>query len=242
MIGWNPQKINDLLQELADSYTKIGTTISDGWPTVQTTMEQYWVGPDEENYERAFCKRMNQLYVDAYQTVNWLKTTLFQLADDWHQYQLQNVLEGSGGANDVVSIENPEITLNDKLIQEKKFEAGAGVARGIKDGAYSAIQSSMSTYLSDIKSSLQNLYSGIDSSTAFLGAKQSQAINQTIETIGNSIASVVTAANDIYTAVQTLAGTNYEASEETVSSEMSSATSNYQSNVESTLGDMKWNG
>ena len=40
MIGWNPQKINDLLQELADSYTKIGTTISDGWPTVQTTMEQ----------------------------------------------------------------------------------------------------------------------------------------------------------------------------------------------------------
>ena len=100
----------------------------------------------------------------------------------------------------------------------------------------------MSTYLSDIKSSLQDLYSGIDSSTAFLGAKQSQAINQTIETIGSSIASVVTAANDIYTAVQTLAGTNYEASEETVSSEMSSATSNYQSNVESTLGDMKWNG
>ena len=98
----------------------------------------------------------------------------------------------------------------------------------------------MSEYLSNIKRSLQDIYSGIDGSTAFLGSQQSQTINRYIETIGQSLGSVVTAANDIYTALEQLTQSAYSQSESEVSSQFNS--SNAQSEIEGQLGDMKWNG
>ena len=52
--------------------------------------------------------------------------------------------------------------------------------------------------------------------------------------------SVVTAANDIYTALEQLTQSAYSQSESEVSSQFNS--SNAQSEIEGQLGDMKWNG
>ena len=61
-----------------------------------------------------------------------------------------------------------------------------------------------------------------------------------IEQIGSALGSVVTAANDIYTALEKLTQSSYTQSEEQVSAEYGS--SNIQADIEGQLGDMKWNG
>lgn len=241
MIGYNVTKINELMKSLAEAYARCGNTIADGWPAVSQTMQQYWIGEDEQSYEDTFCKRMCQMYTSACNIVRDLNTNLKNLGTGWHEFQQKNLLEGaSSPANFAANLEEVTITQNDKIIEYKQASVTDASDRGVKEGALSAIQAAMSEYLSNIKSSLQDLYAGIDGSAAFLGSQQSVKINEYIEQIGQSLGSVVTAANDIYTALEKLTQTSYTQSEEQVSSQIGSA--NIQSDIESQLGDMKWNG
>ena len=241
MIGYNVVKINELMKELADAYTRCGNTISEGWPAVSQTMQQYWIGEDEQSYEDIFCKRMCEMYVSACNIVKDLTTNLKNLGTEWHNFQQKNILEGASmPTNFAANLEDVTITPNEKIISMRIANIGDSTDRGVKDGALSAIQSSMSEYLNNIKSSLQDIYAGIDGSAAFLGSQQSSTINQYIEAIGQSLGSVVTAANDIYTALEKLTQTSYSQSESEVSSQFNS--SNVQSEIEGQLGDMKWNG
>lgn len=241
MIGYNVAKANELMKNLAEAYNKCGNTISDGWPAVSQTMQQYWVGEDEQSYENAFCKRMCEMYVAAAQIIRDLNLNLQNLGNEWHTFQKQNILEGAESpAAFAASFEIPTISENAEIIKYNPASVTEASDRGVKDGALSAIQSSMSEYLSSVKTSLQDIYAGIDASTAFLGAQQSVKINEYIETIGNALGSVVTAANDIYSALEKLAQSSYTQSEEQVSSQWNSA--NVQSEIEGQLGNMKWNG
>lgn len=241
MIGYNVTRINELMKELADAYNRCGNTISEGWPAVSQTMQQYWVGEDEQSYEDTFCKRMCEMYVSACNIVKDLTTNLKNLGTEWHNFQQKNLLEGASmPASFAANIEDVTITPNEKIISMRAANVSDSTDRGVKEGALSAIQSSMSEYLNNIKSSLQDIYAGIDGSAAFLGSQQSSTINQYIEAIGQSLGSVVTAANDIYTALEKLTQTSYSQSESEVSSQFNS--SNVQSEIEGQLGDMKWNG
>ena len=240
-IGYTPAQINELMRTIVDSYTHVGNVISDGWPAVSQTMQQYWVGEDEQSYENKFCERMCEMYTSACQIVTDLNNNLRQLGEDWHTFQQKNSLDGAASPESFpVNLENIAVPRNDKIISYKQASINDSTARGVKAGALSAIQSSMSDYLRNIKTSLQDIYSGLDASKAFIGAQQSAAINSYIEKLGNALGTVVTAANDIYTALQALTQTSYSQSEEQVSTQMNS--SNVQSDIESQLGDMKWNG
>lgn len=242
MIGYNVTRINELMKELADAYNRCGNTISEGWPAVSQTMQQYWIGEDEQSYEDTFCKRMCEMYVSACNIVKDLTTNLKNLGTEWHNFQQNNLLDGASKsqANFAANLEDVTITPNEKIISVRIANVSDSTDRGVKDGALSAIQASMSEYLNNIKSSLQDIYAGIDGSTAFLGSQQSSTINRYIEAIGGSLGSVVTAANDIYTALEKLTQTSYSQSESEVSSQFNS--SNVQSEIEGQLGDMKWNG
>ena len=238
MIGYNVTRINELMKELADAYNRCGNTISEGWPAVSQTMQQYWIGEDEQSYEDTFCKRMCEMYVSACNIVKDLTTNLKNLGTEWHNFQQNNILEGaSTPTNYAVNLEDVTITPNERIISMRIANIGDSTDRGVKDGALSAIQSSMSEYLNSIKSSLQDIYAGIDGSTAFLGSQQSSTINQYIEAIGQSLGSVVTAANDIYAALEKLTQTSYSQSESEVSSQFNS--SNVQSEIEGQLGGMR---
>lgn len=240
MIGYNVTQINELMQQLADAYNRCGNTISEGWPAVSQTMQQYWIGEDEQSYEDAFCKRMCQMYTAACNIVRDLNTNLKNLGESWHDFQQQNLLEGASVPSTfAATLEDVTIVENDKIIEYRPSSVTDSTDRGVQEGALSAIQASMSEYLSNIKTSLQDIYAGIDGSSAFLGSQQSQTINSYIETIGSALGSVVTAANDIYTALEQLTQSSYSQSESEVSSQFNS--SSVQSDIEGQLGDMKWN-
>lgn len=239
--GYTPTEINQLMHNIVDAYDKVGNVISDGWPAVSQTMQQYWVGEDEQSYENKFCERMSKMYADACQIVQDLINNIYQLGYEWHNFQKKNLLENASlPENFEFTLDEIKVSLNETIIKYRKASITDSTTRGVKAGALSAIQTSMSEYLSNIKSNLNGLYAQMDASKAFVGAQQSSAITEYIADIGQSLASVLTAANDIYNALQTLSQTSYSQSEEQVSSQFKS--SNVQSDIESRLGDMKWNG
>ena len=241
MIGYNVAKANELMKNLAEAYNRCGNTIADGWPAVSQTMQQYWVGEDEQSLEDTFCKRMCKMYTNAAQIVRDLNMNLKNLGTEWHEFQKKNVLDGATSPTTfAANFEEVTINENNEIIKYRPASISDATDRGVKDGALSAIQSAMSEYLTNVKTSLQDIYASIDASTAFLGSQQSVKINEYIEAIGQSLGSVVTAANDIYTALKNLTQTSYTQSEENVSTQFNS--SNVQSEIESQLGDMKWNG
>ncbi len=240
MIGYNVSKINGLMYELADAYNRCGNTISEGWPAVSQTMQQYWIGEDEQSYEDAFCQRMCEMYTKAAQIARDLINNLKELGTSWHEFQTKNLLSDASVTNVFTpNFEDITIVENTEIIKKREASVTDSTDRGVQDGALGAIQSSMSSYLSSIKNSLQDIYAGIDSSAAFLGTQQSQTINSYIEAIGSSLGAVVTAANDIYTALEQLTQKSYSESESQVSTEFNA--SSVQSDIEGQLGDMKWN-
>ena len=239
--GYTPEQINTLNGNLAEAYNNFGNVIADGWPAVQQTMQQYWVGEDEQSYEDAFCRRMCEMYVNAGNIVNQLVNNLKQLGHGWHEFQNKNIMSGASLPTSYpVNIEDITVSINEKIISFKEASVSNATARGIKAGALSAIQSAMESYLQDIKANVQNVYAEIDSSQAFIGAVQGVAITDYIKEIGESLGTVLTAANDIYQALQQLAQTAYTQSEEQVSSEFNA--SQVRSDIEGELGNMKWNG
>ena len=155
MIGYNVTKINELMKDLAEAYNNCGNTISEGWPAVSQTMQQYWIGEDEQSYEDTFCKRMCEMYVSACNIVKNLTTNLKSLGTEWHNFQQKNLLEGASlPANFAVNLEDVTITPNEKIISMRAANVNDSIDRGVKDGALSAIQSAMSEYLNNIKSRL----------------------------------------------------------------------------------------
>lgn len=241
MKGYTPEQINSLMNSIADTYNRLGTTISDGWPAVSQTMQQYWVGEDEQSYEATLAKRICEMYTQSAQIVNDLNSNLENLGHQWHEFQMKNMLSNAVVTNtQIVSLDNVKVTVNEEIIKYNQVTLSNATERGVKEGALSAIRTSISDYLTNIKTSMQNMYSDIDSSRAFLGQTQAQSINTYIEQIGQSLGSVVTAANDIYSALEQLTQTAYSQSEEEVSDQFNS--SNIQADIEGQLGDMKWNG
>ena len=51
-IGYQPEKIQELMQDIANSYEKVGETISHGWPNIPKVMQNNWKGVDEQAYEK----------------------------------------------------------------------------------------------------------------------------------------------------------------------------------------------
>ena len=53
MIGYNVDKINELMTNIAKNYKELGQKMSEGWSGISSTMESEWIGPDEVSYETA---------------------------------------------------------------------------------------------------------------------------------------------------------------------------------------------
>ena len=118
--GYTPEQINTLNGNLAEAYNNFGNVIADGWPAVQQTMQQYWVGEDEQSYEDAFCRRMCEMYVNAGNIVNQLVNNLKQLGHGWHEFQNKNIMSGASLPTSYpVNIEDITVSINEKIIFEQ---------------------------------------------------------------------------------------------------------------------------
>lgn len=239
--GYNPSRISELMTDIKESYDQIGTAISDGWPTVVDTMQREWIGADEQSLEEAFAKRMCNLYSGSGKIVNALLANLRNAGEAWNKFQQDNIMEGATNHSSSYNVGELKVTVNDNIIEYRQRDISDTDDRGLANGnaSASAIQGAMDTYMSNIKSKISGLYESMNASDAFVGQTQSTSIKEYIETIGEGLGTVTTAAEDIYQALETLINANYGSAESNVSEEYNS--SKAQGEIDSAIdSSMKW--
>lgn len=240
MIGYNDEKAKELMNTIAKSYAELGDCMTDGWPTVSTTMNNNWIGMDERDYETKLAKRMCELYINAYTTVSELVKSIKGLADSWYTFQKNNKMSDSDGGSgssassgSSAAVEDnpnvPSVTVEQKsvadIIKANTDAISASVDKGIKQGGGQAIKTCLKTYHDNVQEKVKALYNKIDSSNAFLGT-QATKINEYIKTIGICVAKMTTEIKDIYDCVDKLtdgATGNYTESNTTVSNSVETA-------------------
>lgn len=237
--GYNEEKINELIDNLKKSYSDVGETITGAWPSVSSVLRENWIGEDEQSYEKAFVKRVDELYLSAAQVVNSVLTQFKSLGDSWYAFQQQNILSGAETVNSSpVDIKSESVEENAEIIKYEEFTIAAGADRGIVAGSDGTIKTSVSSFVDAVKSGTEGIIDGIDASTAFIGAQQSSAIDTYLDGLKNALAAILTAYQDINDAVTALAGSSYTESDSTVAETMGQST--IEEDVNSQLGEMKW--
>lgn len=213
MIGYNVDKIEELAKNVAVSYKNMGECMAGGWPQLSRTMEAEWVGPDEVSYEQELAKNICSLYASCQQTVEQMLTNIRILGNNWKQFQLNNSLEGAsvtaGGlfskdleipniasySYDIASLVkagNPQFTESMNL----------GLTNGISSGAN--IKSQFDEYIDGVYDRVKKLYTGLDTSSAFLGAELSSKLTKYLDSMAESLAKLTTCHKSIYEALDQL--------------------------------------
>lgn len=240
MIGYNVEKINELLKSVANSYNSIGEAMATGWSTVRTTLQSEWVGPDEISFQNGLAKRVQELYVDCKDAVDDTITNIKKIGESWRDFQEGNVLSkgtlGIGGSSiskdaiaDMVipALKEYPVSKTVKSDETKTFSASTnlGLTNGTQSGTN--IQKAVKTYVENIHTKVKTLYEGLDSSSAFLGNKQSKNIDAYLSKVGAGLGKLTSCMQDLYDALANLASKNYGDSETTVGTTASKAEVNF---------------
>lgn len=228
-IGYNPTEINSLMEEVAQTYNKLGEYMTEGWSQVSSTMQSNWKGVDEQDYEAKLAKRMNTLYNNTTGLITATLETISSLGESWRDFQNSNRLQGGDGdsqvANSTIEFTIPAVQTYDIAsivkLNENSFQ---GENLGLQSGGGSAIKGAVDSYTSAIESNVRAIYQGIDSNKAFLGS-QGQKVNDFIVAVGDAVKELATDVEDMYQALDTLTDSGYSTADSDASSSIDSAKS-----------------
>ena len=218
--GYNIAEVNSVLLMLKSSYNDLGDKMANPWPALQNTMQEKWIGPDEQAYEGKFAKDICDLYVTCKETIQTLIDNVTRLGQSWEEFQKTNVIEDTAvkaNGNTVLA----EVRLDDnklaevlRIVSVKERNFGYMENLGLSDPlAYYAINRAIETYVNDVKNEVNKLYQGITASKAFLGGKQAQEIDAYIVRIGVAVGNLSTSHDQIREALLQLVNNYYRQAE-----------------------------
>ena len=209
MIGYNADEINNLVQTLNSSYQKLGETMATGWDVVSTTLGTEWIGPDELSFETELATRMVTLYNSCKESVAGMIENIRKVGEAWQAFQNANMVSGAAAAT-TVAFDINAVNLGDYQIEtvvkpaERTFTSS--MQMGVTNGEQSAtnINTKVTEYVNTIGETVKTMYDSTSSATAFLGASQSDAINEYLKKMATSFSQIVTQVSDLQTTLTTL--------------------------------------
>lgn len=238
-IGYNVGKAKDLMESVKTQFESLKSTISDGWTDVQSTLHTEWIGQDEISFEAKFAERVNDLYKDAATLATNCCGVVADLVNGWSNFQANNILNDAQ-AGTATTIEALTFSA-DEVISAQAEDIDESTDLGLKSsGSAETIQTSVSEYVSSIQTQAQNLFEEIKSNEAFFG-DQTTTIDSYISSCGVAIGEVVTAVQDLHTALTELANSQYNKNVENITEAVTNEESNV-NKIGDELGAAKWNG
>ena len=238
-VGYNAGKAKEVMDNVVSDYSKLGEIMSNGWDTVTTTLQNEWIGPDEQKSEDAIAKRLCTLYSNASELANSCIQTIAGLTNSWMKFQESNGFEGDMGAS-LSRVEAPTLSLNDTIVKKKERTFSESDDMGLQtESSATTIKTSIEEYVTDIKTQVQTLFDDINVGEAFFG-EQTTVIKTYVEKVGTAIAEVAVAVKDMYNEIDTIAGTQYtQTAMQDINTQFTEANSNVDSSVDS-LGESRW--
>lgn len=251
-IGFNLKKADEMIERVVEEYNNLGIYTSEQWLPLKETLRKEWVGPDEQNFEKNFVKRICELYVTSYNLASNCTKTLAELSDQWVSFQRKNTIDGSTAADfDTMAqsvlegikeflFGSPKLKKNENIITfVPDVNLDSNTNRGLQNASSKAnIQSAVNEFVTAVRNRTQGLFNAIETNQAFFG-EQAASIKSYIEATGVAIGEVTTAVKDLNDALETLANSSYSTASSDVSTAYSSAKASMESSVDQ-LGSSRW--
>lgn len=240
-IGYNVKQANELMENIADAYKNLGIYTKDQWEGVTDTLQNNWVGEDQQDYEKRLAERICQLYINSYELVNGCVNTIAGLAQAWYDFQQKNTLSGEQAeGKGKINIDIPKIKKDEEIVKSKPKSISNNDDRGLKDASSkTTIQGAVDNFVNQVKQKTQGLFGEIEANNAFFG-DQTSIIKTYIEKVGAAVGEVTVAVKDMYEALDKLASTSYTSAVESISNEFTTASSNVETSLND-LGSSRWN-
>lgn len=241
-IGYNVNKAKELMENIAIAYKDMGIYTKEQWEGVYRTLQENWVGEDEQDFETRLAERICNLYINAYNLAQSSVDTIEGLVRAWYEFQSKNTLSGDAsagfvgpkGMSNAFSIDKPSIKKEDKIVEAHLKMIGNNTDRGLRDASSKTkIQTAIDTFIGQIKSQTATLFDEIQTNQAFFG-EQTNTIKAYITKVGDAIAEVTIAIKDMYNALDQLVGTSYGSAQTDIESQFNQAGST----VEQSLTDL----
>lgn len=219
--GYNIQEIENLANAVKASYSRLGEVMAEPWPSLQTTMQAEWVGPDEQSYEKKLADDIAFLYNECSASITTLMRNIVTMGEAWKEFQSRNIISGAdtfraAGQLEAAMTLTPYDIVRDGGVVLKPANYDRYTNYGLTNGqgSYNTINNALEAYISGVKAGVDTLYRSLDSSKAFLGGGQAAAINEYMVRIGQAVANLSTSHNQVKEALATLlASYNAQANE-----------------------------
>lgn len=244
-IGYNIDKAGELIWNVKNRYKNLGSTIKDAWSPVQNKLHTEWVGPDELSFERVFAEKLCTSYVVANDFVKQVHDVIEAMINDWIEFQetnrLASDLNPSGNRSHSFATV-PDADAEIVKAADLSFD-DTSMNMGLTSmNSASNIKASISEYVENIKTAVDGMLEPVEEEikSAFFG-NQTTSIQKYIDACHNSMKTVLIAVNDMFTEVDKLAGSRYEAQSTDISQSLDSGVSSVEDAI-SALGNSRWQG
>ena len=224
MKGYNLGEAQKLIDSIHENYVNLNKTIKNGWGALRNVMKTEWPNSiDENQYEIDFATRLIELSEVSSGITNMAMDTICELAKAWYEFQRKNTLNGETIAmnmpfNLVVDKVSP---VNDVDIESGGLDYDPKSFSGLlnKESSKTQIETQIDTFVNDVTTAAEQLANDISTERAFAG-DQSRSIKDYLDRCTVATASIATSVKDIKTALDILAGKNYNESDEKVVSNL----------------------
>ena len=217
MIGYNVQKAQELMDQIAATYNKMASTIGGNWISLEAIMKKEWVGPDEVAMQNEIAGRLIQLHKDCHVTVKQVVKNICEIERGWRDFQGRNKVSGGKYGVEIDKIKQLEPpSINDSEIEQfvktnVSLDFAEGINLGLTNGESSAanIKSQAQEFSTSVHSYVSKMYNELDASNAFLGGSQATEIDKYLSNIGEGLGRFLSSFKDLYDALDVLAKQNY---------------------------------
>ncbi|MBR6516465.1 MAG: hypothetical protein IKT40_06370 [Bacilli bacterium] len=242
-IGYNIKKINEVMESISSAYAESTKKVKEMYETwFQPSLRQHWVGPDEQNFEKKFVDRLNELLTNSETLATNAIETVYSLGVAWADFQDTNTIGGeSTGQGTVLKAQllKATVTAHDPITFTALEFTGEENLGLTSTGSASALASQLNAFVTNTKSAIKALFDAVDANNAFFG-EQTTKVKGFIDKVGDTLGVLATAVKDFDEAMATLTGTSYSSSDSSVSTEFANSDTNLESGLEG-LGASRWN-
>lgn len=237
--GFNVSNAEKLTEDIASAYKSFGSNIKKEWEVVVTTLQNEWIGPDEQDFEKEFAKRVCKMYAQAQELVKKSIENIVDLTNTWIDFQNKNSLDGKGiGDVKKLSVNNVP-ALDEKIISHKARTFTEKDDMGLANtNSASKISKDVKEFATGLKKQSKDMFDAIESNKAFFGG-QAKQISKYVEAVGETLGEITVAIADLDKALDTLAKSNYKTSDDNIESSLKTASSDIEK-LQDDLGDTRW--
>ena len=247
-IGYNAKNANDLLETICNGYDGLGSKIQNSWPSVKQILTTEWVGPDEQDFEKKFVEKINNLYLASYELASNCTKTIAGAVDSWVEYQKKNTMDGSVVEDSALAgliagikeflFGSPRMTKRETVILFTPTALGED--RGLRNAdSANKIKEAVNDYVISIKYACKSLFDSANVGSAFYGEEQTKSISTYIDSVETAIGEVLIAVKDFNDALDSLAGSNYIEAQSATKSSFDQSKTSVDTSVEN-LGSSRW--